>query len=498
MAKEEQKEFQEKESSLFSFEPAVVIQDVLRHWLVILVLALAIGVGAYIITDVSYSPVYQSSATLVVTTRDSSATVYSNLSSTTSLAAVFDEILNSSVFGRIIQEEAGITGFSGQIRATAVADTNLLIVTVSDANPRTTFTMIRAILQNHQNLTEQIVGEVVLEVLQAPSVPSYPSNSVDPASTMKMAMILSGVAACAILAWFSINRNAVRNDNEARNKLDCQYMGQVPHERKYKTFISFLRHRKTSVLISNPLTSFRFVETIGKLRRRIERRMGDKKVLMITSLLENEGKSTVAVNLAMALAKKKRRVLLIDCDLHKPACGTLLEHKWSCSGVRDVLNGKAEPMEAISLEGSSGLHLMLERKGGRDSGDLVASENMRKLLDWARSEFDVVILDLPPISAVTDAVAMADLADCSLLVVRQNAALAPALNKAIASLERGKAKMLGCVLNNVYEIALFSGQGNGGYGYGYGKYGRYGKYGHYGHYGHYGRYGAYDSKETEK
>ena len=98
MAKEEQKEFQEKESSLFFFEPAVVIQDVLRHWLVILVLALAIGVGAYIITDVSYSPVYQSSATLVVTTRDSSATVYSNLSSTTSLAAVFDEILNSSVF----------------------------------------------------------------------------------------------------------------------------------------------------------------------------------------------------------------------------------------------------------------------------------------------------------------------------------------------------------------------------------------------------------------
>ena len=495
MAKEEQKEFQEKESSLFSFEPTVVILDVVRHWLVILVMALAIGVGAYIMTDMSYSPVYQSSATLVVTTRDSSATVYNNLTSTTSLAAVFDEILNSSVFRRIIQEEAGITGFSGQIKAAAVADTNLLIVTVTDADPRTAFTMIRAILQNHHSLTEQIVGEVVLEVLQAPSVPSYPSNSVNPAATMKKAVILSAAAACVILAWFSITRNAVRSDTEARNKLDCQYMGQVPHERKYKTFVSFLRHRKTSVLISNPLTSFRFVETISKLRRRIERRMGDRKVLMITSLLENEGKSTVAVNLAMALAKKKRKVLLIDCDLHKPACTTLLEHKWSGYGVRDVLSGQAKPEDAITVEGSSGLYMMLEKKGGRDSGDLVASENMRELLDWARGEFDAVILDLPPISAVTDAVAMADLADCSLLVVRQNAALAPALNKAIASLERGKAKMLGCVLNNVYETALFSGQGDGGYGYGYGKYGRYGRYGHY---GHYGRYGAYDAKETGK
>ena len=95
----------------------------------------------------------------------------------------------------------------------------------------------------------------------------------------------------------------------------------------------------------------------------------------------------------------------------------------------------------------------------------------------------MVILDLPPMSAVTDAEAMADLADCSLLVVRQNAALTPALNKAIAALEQGSAKMLGCVLNNVYATALFSGQGsdyNRGYGYGYGKYGQYGRYGAYG------------------
>ena len=207
-----------------------------------------------------------------------------------------------------------------------------------------------------------------------------------------------------------------------------------------------------------------------------------RKVLMVTSLLENEGKSTVAVNLAMAMAKKYRRVLLIDCDLCKPACAILLNQKWNGSGVRDVLRGQADAADAVNREGRSGLYLMLERKGGRDSGDLVASANMKGLLEWARKEFDMVILDLPPMSAVTDAEAMADLADCSLLVVRQNAAATPALNKAIAALERGSAKMLGCVLNNVYDTALFSGQGSGapGYGYGYGKYGQYGRYGAYG------------------
>ena len=372
--------------------------------------------------------------------------------------------------------------FDGSISASVVPDTNLLTVTVTDTNPRTAFLMIRAILENHQSLTEQIVGTVILEVLQAPAVPSYPSNSVDPMGRMRQAMVLTAAAVCLALAWLSISRDTVRSDTEVRAKLDCQFLGQVPHERKYKTLPSFLQHRKTSVLISNPVTSFRFVEAVRKLRRRVERRMKDRKVLMVTSLLENEGKSTVAVNLAMAMAKKHRKVLLIDCDLRKPACAILLNQRWNGLGVRDVLRGQVDALDAVNRDGRSGLYLMLEKKGGRDSGDLVSSPNMKGLLEWARKEFDIVILDLPPMSAVTDAEAMADLADCSLLVVRQNAALKPALNKAIAALERGNAKMLGCVLNNVYGTTLFSGQGNGGYGYGrgYGKYGQYGRYGAYG------------------
>ena len=74
-------------------------------------------------------------------------------------------------------------------------------------------------------------------------------------------------------------------------------------------------------------------------------------------------------------------------------------------------------------------------------------------------------------------------------MVRQNAAVAPALNKAISALQSGKAKLLGCVLNNVHSTTLSSGQGYGGYGYGYGRYGHYGHYGHYG-YGKSGRKGG--------
>ena len=488
----ENKEFQTENIPVFPFDPIVVVMDVCRRWLLILALAAVVGVGSYILTDAAYAPVYRASATVVVTTRDSATTVYSNLDNTITLASVFDEILNSSEFRRIIREETDLAEFTGSISARVVPDTNLLLIHVNDRDPRSAFLMMEAVLNNHRTITEKIVEDVVVEVLQPPTVPSYPANSVSPMGRMRQMMLITAGAACVVLAWHSMTRDAVRSDNEARRKMKTRYLGSVPHERKYRTVLSFLRHRKAGILVSSPATSFRFLEAVRKLRRRVEQQLHGRKTLMITSFLENEGKSTVAVNLAMMMAKKHKRVLLMECDLRKPACYMILGQQQSTApGVRDVLRGRAAPEDALIRDSRSGLYMMLEKKGGRDSGDLIGSARMREVLDWARENFDLVILDLPPMAAVTDAEAMTDLAEASLLVVRQNMAPTPVLNRAVTALERGSAKLLGCALNNVYSTRAFSGQGHGygyGYGYGYGGYRKYGYYKHYG-YGHYGHYG---------
>ena len=205
--------------------------------------------------------------------------------------------------------------------------------------------------------------------------------------------------------------------------------------------------------------------------------MEQGKVLMVTSLLENEGKSTVAVNLALAMERKHKRVLLIDCDLRKPACHAVLEQKLFGSGLKDVLQGKAPLSESVLRYKKTNLHLLLSGPGDRKTGDLLTSERMTALLEWARKNFDFVVLDLPPMNAASDAEGMAGLADACLLVVRQNMAVAPVLNKAIGSLEGQKATLLGCVLNNVYATRLSDGSG---YGYGYSGYDKYGQYGSYG------------------
>ena len=122
------------------------------------------------------------------------------------------------------------------------------------------------------------------------------------------------------------------------------------------------------------------------------------------------------------------------------------------------------------------MYMLLGHKGDRNTGDLIASERMEALLNWARENYDSVILDLPPMAAASDAEGMTALADACLLVVRQNMANAAAINRSAAALESGRATLLGCVLNNVFATRLTSGQGS--------------RYGHYGHYGHYGSYGS--------
>ena len=390
-----------------------------------------------------------------------------------------------------IAEKMGVPAFEGTIDTTVITNTNLINVTVSAADPRTAFLVAQTLIEHHETLTYEVVDGIVLEVLQGPAVPMAPANYLNAANKMKQMMLLAAVATAVLLAMISYMRNAVRSGAEARAKLDCEYLGELPHEKKYKTLFARLKRKKTIVLINNPVASIRFVESVRKLRRRVEQRMEGGKVLMVTSLLENEGKSTVAANLALAMEQKHKRVLLIDCDLLKPACRVILKQREVASGIKEVLLGSAEPADAILQYKNTDMYMLLAGKRSRNSGDLLVGDRMKALLAWARENFDFVVLDLPPVSVASDAESMTDLADACLLVVRQNTAAAPALNKVIASLDGHKAEMLGCVLNNVYATRLSSG---GGYGYGYGGYRKYGRYGHYGHYGHYGRYGSGGSK----
>lgn len=478
---QEKKENQVEQIRLFSFDPIIVVLDVLKRWYLVVAAALLVGMAAYVATDLLYTPAYTTNTTFVVSVQDSSSTVYQNLSATSNLAEVFSEVLNSSILRTKILEQLSMSSFDGTISASAIENTNLLTMQVTASDPRTAFLVTRAIIENHSVVSYQVLGNMTLEVLQNPVVPTFPSNPLTAASNLKKGAVLGALAAVALLAVLSYLRDAVRSKREAANKLGCRVLAEISHERKYKTLRTFLKHKKTSILITNPTTSFTFVETFRKLRRRVEQHMPqDGRVLMVTSVMENEGKSTVAVNLALTMAQKGKRVLLVDCDLRKPACYKILEYAWCGANTVDVAAGRAELESAVVHSEETGLYMLLERRGLRNSTDISCSEGMERLVQEAREKYDFVVLDTPPMSAAPDTESMMEFVDATLLVIQQNVVNADVLSSAISALNGAKSKLLGCVLNNMYTSILSQ---EGGYGYGYGRYGRYGKYGAYGAYG---------------
>lgn len=483
-------ETQRQEGGLMLFDPIVVIRDILKHWGIILLITVVLGVSAYIVTDINYEPLYQSKVTFVVTSRGTTANVYNNLSSVNGLAAVFSELINSSVMRKYILQAMGETSFSGTISSAVVTETNLLNMTVTASDPRTAFLVAQAIVDHHEKLTYQVLENVSLEVLKGAQVATAPINRQDAMGNMEKALVLAFLAACTLYACLSIFRDTIRSGQEARKKLDCDFLGEIPHEKKCKTLAALFRRRKIGVLVTNPVTGMHYVENMRKLVHRVEQHMGENKVLLVTSVLENEGKSTAAVNMALTMARKNKKVLLIDCDLRKPALYKLTKTKVPAADTRDVLTNPERLSEAVVRYKNTGLYLILAKHNSNNSADLLGSAQMCALLNWGRREFDYVILDMPPMSVVADTEAVADLADASLLLIRQNTATASAVNRGIASLEKCRAKPLGCVLNDVRTTFLSSGQG-----YRYGSYGGYNKYGGY---GHYGRYGAYGKKPRQE
>lgn len=496
---EEKQQIQAYQKTLLPFDPVILFRDAIRKWALILVIALICGMAAYVYTDTGYVPRYRTEATLVLTTRDSASTVYTNLDSTVNLAMVFTEILNSSVMRNSILKELGMDSFSGSIYASAIESTNLLTVQVTALDPRTAFQVIDVLLKNHEAVTYSVMGDIVLEVLEPPVVPVRPYNAVNVRSAFQVATAGVAVVLFILMVVISYFKDVIRSKDEAEQKLDCWCLGEIYHERKQLKLKDWLRKRKRSILITHPETGFRYVTTMSKLSRRVEQHMDkhiDKhmkkgKIVMVTSVMENEGKSTVAANLALSMAKKYEKVLLIDLDLHKPACRKVMDQPKPEHYTHDVIQGNVSLKEAVKTDKLSRMDMLLAmRCDPQLIGELIHSAGLERMLQQAREAYDYVVIDLPPMALVSDPEAVMELVDGSILVIRQNGVRTPDLNRAIRDLQRGKAKLLGCVLNNVFTTATFSGEG---YGVGYGRYGGYGKYGKY---GKYGRYAAYATKQN--
>lgn len=477
-----------------------ITRDIVRNWWVVLCIALSAAFLANMASVVTYHPKYTSSTTFVVSSKSSSE-AYANASKTENLTGTFQSVLDSQILKKKVAESLGMESFPGQVQVAVVPETNLLTLSVTSDSPDMAFRLLQGILEYYPQVSEKVLGEVVLDIFEEPVFPSRPDNGDNSRENMKKAFLAAAMAMILILGVMSYQKDGVKSEAEVEQKLDTILFGTLEHEPAYRNLKAYLKRQKKKILITEPAVGFGYRESVKKIRTKLMYKDdGSKcKVLLVTSTGRHEGKTTVAVNLALSMAQRGRNVLLIEGDLRSTGMAALLDVEQAKGPGTGKEWSAVEYMEEriIQMEGST-MNLLVNHTVQRRSTEILASGMFRDFLESMKQKMDVIIIDGPSVKGRADAEVLARQADMSLLVVKQNYSRVPYINDTLDMLNR-YGGVLGCVFNDVYSSdgILSSGYGYGyGYGryrYGYGGYGRYGKYGYgkYGKFGKYGRYGQY-------
>lgn len=475
-----------------------IVRDIFRNLWAILLGAVAVAMIVNMAVRTEFRSTYSSTATFVVTSKTSSNYTYSNLSAASTMASSFSNILNSSLLRKKVCEDLGTDSFRADASAKVINGTNLMTLHVTADTPENTYRTIRSIMANMNELTQFVSADMVMDVLQDPSVPIKADSSFSAAEETKNAFLLTAAGLILVFVYLSYRKDTVKGEKDMENKLDAKSLGMLHQEKKYKSISDMFRRKKRNFLVTELSANFEFVERYKKIAAHVSAQAHKihAKVLLVTSVQEHEGKSTTCANLALTLYQQGYKVLLIDGDMRRPTLNTIFlkpNEKLKAS-LGSVLMGQANLADAMVHDEELGLDLLLNKRNYTNSTDIVSSNYMERLLAVVREHYDFVIVDSPPMSLMADAEVLADLADMSILVVKYDTVLAQDLNDAIDSLRDCHAQFAGCVLSQVQTLPG-SRRTIGGYG-GYGRYGHYGRYGRYGKYGAYGRYGQVDKTEA--
>ena len=237
-----------------------------------------------------------------------------------------------------------------------------------------------------------------------------------------------------------------------------------------------LRQQKTTLCDG---LSFAAAEAYKLLRTNLMFSLPDKpcRIIGVTSSVRGEGKSTTAVNLAYTFAQSGKRVLLIDADMRLPSVSSKLSISLK-PGLSNLLAGLSEESQCLRVSKYfDNWYILPAGDIPPNPSELLGSEHMHALLDRCAEIFDLIVVDLPPIGVVTDALVIAPWTDGLIVAVRQNYTERKALNACMYQINKLVAKFLGFVMTDASV--------------GEGSYKRYGKYGHSYGYGY-----GYDSVES--
>ena len=347
--------------------------------------------------------------------------------------------------------------FDAEAEAEIVPETNLMVLRVTADTSKKAFQILQAIMENYTIVSDYVVSNVILEVLEEPQIPMAASNANQAEDIAKKAFWISGAAVLALILFFSMKKDTIKSEQDFRKKLDIRYLGTIYHERKHKTILSAIKREPVSVLVTNPILSRKYVNSVEMTAAKVRNRMDSKRIktVMVTSMMENEGKSTVIANLALEFSKMGKKVLLIDLDLRKPSQHAIFDRKGeSFTGIAEWLKNKTDPEEKMVQIHNSNLFVLFNSQTFQNSLELMDNSSWKNWIKKMEQKMDYILIDTSPVALVSDGESLAHIIENTILVVRYDTMLAADLNDVTDTLNEAGSKVIGGIFNNAYSDLL--------------------------------------------
>lgn len=436
------------------------------RWISILALTL-LGIVSAVVLTLMTTPMYQATTRLFVSTTvgASASDLYQGNRLSQERVLSYTELLEGMTLAQRTIDKLNLSisadKLQRKVKANAKLDTVLITVKVTDESPVRARDIANALSDEFVELVRELEtptagaapdARVVVE--QRAAVPAEPLTP-RPAQNLAFGLILGVIAGIGVALLRDSLDNTVKDQATLEQLTATGMVGSIPTDKT----------RASEPAVSFGSENSAIAESFRKLRTNLHFLAVDNppRMIVVTSSVPSEGKTTTAINIALALAESENSVLLVDGDMRRPAVSSYLDVVGSV-GLSTVLSGSATTSEALQETRYQRLSVLAAGTTPPNPSELLGSLAAKSLLQELREQFDYVIIDTPPLMAVTDAAVLSVTADGALMMVRFGHTKREQVAQSVRMLKDVGASLLGTVMT------MTPVRGRGAYSYQYDYY----------------------------
>lgn len=317
------------------------------------------------------------------------------------------------------------------------------------------------LLNSYQQLRIAKAGEIgnvrIVDTAVEPIEPIKPKKL----QILILSIFLGGFLGTLLALLRNMLRSGVKDSTQIENELDLPVYATVPRSPVQESRIKLLKKKKNIPILAVKNSDDIAIESLRSMRTAIHFALSSAKnnIIMVSGPAPEVGKSFISTNLATILAQSQKRVLIIDADLRR---GYL--HKYfnqqAQPGLADYLNGQTELSQVIKATEVSGLDVIARGKSPANPSELLSTSQFAAMLNQLSEQYDHILIDTPPILAVTDGIIISQHAGVNLVIARYAKTQMKELELTINRFEQVGVKVNGIILNDIQRSSA-------GYGYGY-------------------------------